>query len=297
VPSADATGDPARQRLGRVGIWASRRHGRELLVGAARTAEAGGVGTFWLSGGAHPGVFDDARAVLDATTGIAVGLSVVNMWIDPAGAATEAYHVLEDAHPGRLWPSFGVSHQPIVESLGGRDGARQPSAQTMSSYLDELDGAVRPIPASRRMVGALGPIALRTAARRTAGSTPYLVPVEHTDAAREALGAGPFLAPEITVVVEDDPERGRAEALEFLGTYRRFPNYVDTWERFGVHEAALDSDPATLGRIVAVGPRQMVATAEAHLVAGADHVAVQVVGDAERLAEDVAVVAGLLAHV
>src|SRR5260370_30854320 len=82
----------------------------------------------------------------------------------------------------------------------------------MVTYLDALDAAPTPVPASERVLAALGPRMLALARERSAGAHPYGVTVEHTRSARQVLGDGPLLAPEQAVVLEPHPARARSIA-------------------------------------------------------------------------------------
>jgi probable F420-dependent oxidoreductase len=147
----------------------------------------------------------------------------------------------------------------------------------MRRYLDELGGAV---PASRMLLAALAPRMLELARGRTAGSHPYLVPVEHTRYAREQLGLDATLAVEQTVLLERDPATAREQARDFLATYLNFPNYVNNFLRHGFTEQDLrdgGSDRLVDG-IIAWGDEDAIAArVGAHHQAGADHVCIQVI--------------------
>jgi probable F420-dependent oxidoreductase len=89
--------------------------------------------------------------------------------------------------------------------------------------LDELDATPQPVPASRRVLAALGPKMLSLSARRGAGAHPYLVTPEHTAVARGILGDGPLLLPEQTVILTDSVEEARAIGTEWLRSYLASP--------------------------------------------------------------------------
>jgi probable F420-dependent oxidoreductase len=148
------------------------------------------------------------------------------------------------------------------------------------SYLDELDKAR--VPASGRVLAALGPKVLGLAAARAAGAHPYLVTPEHTRQARELLGSGPLLATEQKIVLETDPERARAIARPGVrDPYLGLSNYVASLRRLGWTDADLTGGGSD--RLIdALAPHGDAAAIAghltAHLQAGADHVAVQVLG-------------------
>jgi probable F420-dependent oxidoreductase len=263
--------------FGRLGIWLSRNLPLGERDAVARAAEALGYETIWLAGGAAPGVFDGVREVLGATSTVKVGTSIANMWAESPTDATSAFHALEADYPGRFYLGVGPSHAPLIAK--NQLGTWQKPLAKSRSYLDALDADPVPVPVDRRVLSALGPLALRLAAERTLGSIPYLVPVAHTASARDTLGAAPLLAPELAVVLEPDLERARARGREFLDHYLGYPNYTGTFLRSGFDESDLENGGSDrlvdalfgLGSVQAIGAR-----IDEHRAAGANHVAIQV---------------------
>ena len=122
---------------------------------------------------------------------------------------------------------------------------------------------------------------LALAAEKAQGAHPYFVPVEHTAIAREALGPGPLLCPEQAVVLDTDPSSARAAARSHMATYLTLPNYTNNLRRlgWGDEDLADGGSDRLVDAIVAWGDEDaIVARVQAHLDAGADHVAVQVLG-------------------
>ncbi len=121
--------------------------------------------------------------------------------------------------------------------LGVGTGHRESSQQyqrpyeTLAGFVDTLLGAG--VPAGRIVLAALGPKVLRLGAERTAGVHPYLVPPEHTRLARAEIGPGPLLAPEQKVVLDADPQRGRALGRETVERYLGLVNYPANLRRLG----------------------------------------------------------------
>ena len=267
----------ARNPFGELGIWLSRNVPLDERQAVARAAESLGYGSIWLAGGAASGVFAEVGAVLGATGTAKVGTSIANMWTESPAEVTAAFHELEEEYPGRFYLGVGPSHAPLVDR--NQLGTWQKPLAKSRGYLEEMDAAAEPVPVDRRLLSALGPLALRLAAERTLGSIPYLVPVAHTASARDLLGPAPILAPELAVVLEPDAERARARAREFLAGYLGFPNYTETFLRTGFVEADLDNGGSDrlvdavfgLGTVQAIGAR-----IDEHRAAGADDVAIQV---------------------
>ena len=141
------------------------------------------------------------------------------------------------------------------------------------------------------MLAALGPKMLELARDKTDGAHPYLITPEHTALAREILGPGRVLAPEQKVVLETDPDAARAIARQTLAVYvPGLPNYVNNLRRLGFTDDDLQDPPSDrlVDGVVAWGDVDAItARVQAHRDAGADHVAVQVLGDdTERVLRD-----------
>jgi probable F420-dependent oxidoreductase len=246
-------------------------------IAVGQAAESLGYGTIWLAGGAAPKVSDDVRVVLEATSVAKIGTSIANMWADSAKDVTDSFNELEADYPGRFYLGVGPSHAPLVEK--NQLGTWQKPLAKSRGYLDEMDAEPTPVPVGRRLLSALGPLALRLSAERTLGSIPYLVPVAHTASARHELGAGPLLAPELAVVLEPDVELARSRAREFLSSYLGYPNYTSTFLRFGFDEGDLEDGGSDrlVDAVFGLGtPEAIGARIDEHFTAGADHVAIQV---------------------
>jgi probable F420-dependent oxidoreductase len=259
--------------LGRIGVWTSYRSlGEENAGEAARLAEELGYGTFWLGGSPR---LPSVRPLLASTTDIVVGTSIVNVWAyDPAELAAE-YAVLERDFPGRLLVGVGVGHPEATSEYTKPFTA-------LREFLDGLDAAATPIPRERRAVAALAPKSLALSAERSLGTLPYFVPVAHTVSVREQIGSEPLLAPEIACALDDDPDRARETARGFASRYLGLRNYTNNLLRCGFSEADI-ADGGSDRLIDAVVPHGSVtavaAVARAHLDAGADHIALQALGE------------------
>jgi probable F420-dependent oxidoreductase len=255
--------------LGRIGIW---RHATGLSPELAAEVEALGYGAIWI-GGSPGGDLRLAEQLLDATEHIAVATGIVNVWKDNAATVGASYLRIADRYPGRFLLGLGIGHPEATQEY------RQPYA-TLVSYLDELDDLG--VPAEARVLAALGPKVLALAARRTAGAHPYLVTPDHTREARQLLGAGPLLAPEQKVVLETDPERARAIGRPRVEKpYLGLSNYLANLRRLGWTDAdfADGGSDRLIDALVLHGDAEAIGRGiTAHLDAGADHVAIQVLG-------------------
>jgi probable F420-dependent oxidoreductase len=123
---------------------------------------------------------------------------------------------------------------------------------------------------------------LALSAERSLGAIPYFVAVAHTSFARSLLGPGPLLAPEHAFVLDEDVERARATARGFAGPYLGRSNYTRNLLRLGFTEddIADGGSDRLIDAVIAHGSAdQIAAVARAHLAAGADHVALQALGE------------------
>ncbi|MET7768655.1 LLM class F420-dependent oxidoreductase [Nocardia sp. NPDC005366] len=256
--------------LGKFGVW---RGYRGFTPEAARELEELGFGALWL-GGSPPAELPVVESLLEATESLTVGTSIVNIWTAKAEAVAESYHRIEQRFPGRFLLGIGVGHP----EANGSDAVKPYDA--LVAYLDELDAAG--VPKEGRALAALGPRVLKLARDRTAGALPYLAPPEHTRIARETLGADSLLVAEQKVVLDDDPERARAVARGMVSMYLGLVNYVGNLRRLGFSEEDVTKPGSDrLVDVLAVHgtPSEVSAGLVAHLDAGADHVAIQVLNE------------------
>jgi len=255
--------------LGKIGIW---RHPSGLTPEVVAEIEALGYGAIWV-GGSPGGDLGVVENLLDTTDHIAVATGIVNVWKDGAATIGADYHRIAARHPDRFLLGLGIGHPEATREY------QRPYAKLVS-YLDELDDLK--VPAGGRALAALGPRVLALAADRSAGAHPYLVTPEHTRRARQILGAGPLLAPEQKVVLETDPERARAIARPRVqNPYLGMTNYLSNLRQLGWTDAdfADGGSDALIDALVVHGDASALGRGvNAHLDAGADHVAVQVLG-------------------
>jgi probable F420-dependent oxidoreductase len=273
------TTDELRSRLGRVGIWMPPP--TSLGADPAATAaaiERAGFTSLWIGGGnATPDAFTLLRTLLAASSNLVVATGIANIWAwEPAAIRAEAA-ALAAEFPGRFILGLGVSHEPLVTSLGH---AYERPLEKMEKFLDELDhpaehGADGELPPV--VLAALGPKMLTLAAERTAGAHPYFTPPEHTAFARSVLGAAPLLVPEQAVSLAASPGEGLAAGRAYAHRYLRMPNYTRNLERFGFEPSdfADGGSDRLISAIVPSGASAVLDRVRAHLDAGADHVVLQ----------------------
>jgi probable F420-dependent oxidoreductase len=253
--------------LGKIGIWRRRMDGTDGLA----EIEAAGYSAVWV--GASPSV-PQARPFLEATTTMTVATGILNVWQHDAASVAAAHAEITAAFPGRFLLGVGIGHPEATAEY-------KSPLQTMREFFDGLDTAATPVPRAERVFAALGPRMLALAGERSAGAHTYFVTPQHTSAARTTLGSDALLAPEVAVVVEADKETARRIAREYAKTYLGLSNYTANLQRFGYtpDDVADGGSDRLIDAVVPHGPAGAVAEAiQAHLDAGADHVAVQALG-------------------
>lgn len=255
--------------LGAFGVW---RTVSGITPEMASQVETLGFGAIWV-GGSPGGHLDDVERLLDATERIPVATGIVNMWRDDAGPVADSYRRISERHPDRFLLGVGIGHRESSEEY------HQP-LEKMVDYLDRLDEAG--VPKEGVVLAALGPKALTLAAERTVGAHPYLTTPRHTEYARQVMGPGPLLAPEHKVVLETDATTARAIGRPVVSRYLKRVNYRNNLLREGWTEADLadgGSDRLVDALVLHGTPDDVAAGLVAHLDAGADHVAIQILGD------------------
>ena len=153
------------------------------------------------------------------------------------------------------------------------------------------------MPTSRRVVAALGPKVLKLAAQRSAGAHPYLTTPEHSAQARELVGRSVLLAPEHKVVLTTDADEAREIGRKSVDFYLGLSNYLNSWKRLGFtdEDVARPGSDKLIDAVVAHGSAGQIANRlDEHLQAGADHVAIQVLGGWDRLIPTLTELAGPL---
>jgi probable F420-dependent oxidoreductase len=268
--------------LGRVGLWTFALDLQPVARAREVAAELEelGFGAIWVPDATGRDPLVHATLLLGATQRIAVGTGVASIYGRNPTTMNGAWKTVSDAFPGRFVLGLGVSHQPMVEGLQGQTYA--PPLTAMREYLERMDSAMyvgpEPLEAPRRVLAALGPKMLALAAERADGAHPYNVPPEHTARARELLGSGKLLAPEQAVLLETDAAEARRIGREYIAVYLDLPNYMNNLRRFGIRDDDLadGGSDRLVDTLIAWGDVDAIRDrVQAHLDAGADHVAVQ----------------------
>ena len=269
--------------LGRFGVWTFGTPKPEQAV----EIEKLGYGAVWI-GGSPAGDLNYVEPILERTETLHVATGIVNVWTAPADEVAEAYHRIEDKYPGRFLLGVGIGHPEHTEEY------RKPY-DVLVEYLDALDAAK--VPTSRRVIAALGPKVLKLAAQRSAGAHPYLTTPTHTGQARELIGNTVFLAPEHKVVLARDAEAAREIGRKTVDFYLNLSNYLNNWKRLGFTDDDIKKPGSDrlIDALVAHGtPDDIAKRLNEHLEAGADHVAIQVLGGWDKLIPTLTDLAGPL---
>lgn len=261
--------------LGKVGLWSMdlRNAVRPEVRDTAAELEEIGWTTLWLPGLDGSGALDDVDHLLAVAKNSRVVTGVLNIWGQTPAELAEAVAGFDYTYGERAVIGLGIG-SPAGAAARGLDYG-SPVA-SMSRYLDELQ-----LPPARLLLGALGPRMVELAVGRTAGWHPFLVTPGYVDAYRQRVGAGPWIAPHQAVVLESDPVKARTVARNEIGMFLGFPTYRTNLTRLGFTDDDLThgGSDRLIDALVAHGSADDIAgRVREHLDAGADHVAVHVLG-------------------
>jgi probable F420-dependent oxidoreductase len=255
---------------------------------AAREIERLGYGTLWYGEGLGTREScTNAGVLLGATERIRIASGIANIWGRDAVTTANAARVLADAYDDRFVLGLGVSHPRQVDPRG-HTYAKPVAA--MRAYLDAMDedpfvspdGEAISRPPVPRVLAALRPAMLRTAAERALGAHTFLVPVEHTARAREIMGPDAWLVPVQKVALSDSAHEARRRGRAAIAWYLDTPNYRDNLRWLGFADADLEEGGSDrlVDALVAAGDEEAVlARVREHLDAGATSVAIEPLED------------------
>lgn len=252
----------------------------QQLRRAVAEIEAIGYGTIWIGEAIGREAIAASALILSATSKATVATGIANIYARDPMAMINGARSLNEAWGNRFVLGIGVSHAPMV---GSRGHQYDRPVTTMGEYLEAMEKAAWRLKVATEMppvlLAALGPKMMELARDRSYGAHPYFVPVEHTREARKILGTDRVLAPEAAVVFADDRGKAREAGNRYMKTYLGLDNYRRNLERLGW--AAEDLKPPGSDRLfdamVAWGNADKIGeSVRAHLDAGADHLAVQV---------------------
>jgi probable F420-dependent oxidoreductase len=246
--------------------------------------ESLGYAAMWVPEAWGREAFTSAGLLLRGTSRMVIATGIANIWGRDAVGASNAAKTLNAAYGDRFVLGLGVSHQPLVERLRGHTYASP--LRAMRDYLTAMDTAPMFAPEAdqrfARVIAALGPKMLELGATLCDGVHSYLVTPEHTATARAAVG-DKFVGVEQAVVLGQSREEFLVRAHNHLEIYTGLDNYKNNWRRLGfVDEDFVRGGSERLcDEMVVHGDEAAVlARIEEHRDAGADHVCLQVLGDA-----------------
>lgn len=241
-----------------------------------RAVEGAGFGMLWVPEVAGREAFTAAQFALAATDTIVIGNGVARALERVPKNAAAAQATLSEAFPGRYVLGLGVSG-----AVRERGVAPVPF---MAAYLDELDTTLTRLAVDAptwRVLGAYSRGLTELAARRTDGLLTFLVTREHTEWARSVLGPEPFLSVAQWVVLDADRAAARALARTQIAYYLTLPHQLTKLRRlgFGDDDLAPPGSDHLIDRLVCHGsPDDVAAALHVHLDAGADQVALSLLG-------------------
>jgi probable F420-dependent oxidoreductase len=267
------------RKLGPVGVWSMELRGaRQPAAQAAAELDELGLRALWIPGLDGKGVFDDADHLLAAAPHSSVVLGVLGIWGQAADKVASRVAGLDQTYGARTVVGLGVSDPTTAANHGQKLGN---PIEAMGTYLDGLDAAGTPLPPARRLLGAMGPRMVTLAAERTAGIHPFLVTPQYSANQRAVIGPEPLIAPHQAIVLDTDPDRARTAARAGVGMFIGFPAYRNNLRRLGYSDSDLipgGSDRLIDGLVAWGGIDDICRRLREHLDAGADHVAVHVLG-------------------
>jgi probable F420-dependent oxidoreductase len=262
--------------LGTFGVWTYdfEYQPAARLRESIQELEEQGWRAFWIPELLGREALTHAAYLLASTEQMHIVNGIAQIWSREARWTHGASRLLADAYPNRHVLGLGFG--------GGRPGSTPLTA--MTEYLDALDAVETPNPAPKapmhRVLAAYGPKMLELARDRSAGAHTYHVNLAHTRQAREILGPRAFLGVEHAVLFESEPAKARAIAREHLRPYLSSRYNVAKFRRLGYSQAEIEgAGDRIVDDLVLWGELDsIVEKLHAQIEAGADHVAVQVIG-------------------
>lgn len=239
-----------------------------------RAVERAGFEMLWLAEVLGREAFTTAQLALAATETLTVGSGVARALERVPKNAAAAQAGLSEQFAGRYVLGLGVSGAVRERGIG--------PLPFMTGYLDELDSFRRDSGHETwRVLGAYSRGLTELAARRADGLLTFLVTPEHTSWARSVLGPEPFLSVAQWVVLSTDRDEVRATARRRLEYYLKLPHQIAKLRRLGFGDADLEppgSDRLVDELVSSGSPDDIAASLRRHLAAGADQVAISLLG-------------------
>lgn len=276
-----------KSRLGTIGIWSFRfdQFDPYEAADAAQHIERLGFPSLWIPEVGRTEAMTLAGHLLASTGDLVVANGIARISDRSAAASAAAHRFLDTMSEGRHVLGLG---------LGGKLSNLPKPLGAMSTYLDAFADAWDAHPgddAHRACVclAAYNNNMAALATDRTDGVHTYLVNPQHTHALREQIGFGPMIAAEMPVVLTDDVDTARTVGRAHLATYINSRSHQRKFRALGFDDSDFTDGGSDrlVDSLITHGDNAIVSGIQDHLRAGADHVAVQVLGTST-LEEDLA---------
>ena len=237
-------------RLGIVLSTATEAPSKEF-VGLGQLAEEKGFETILVNEG-RGDALACAEAIALATSRIKVGTNIANIYFRHPFLAAMTAATIAELSEGRLLLGFGISHRPLIESLGIK--MEQPR-QYMREYVQTVKKALsgQPLGSFFRPRPSTHPVPVYVASVTTEsaevggeladGIMPFLPArsyltrlVEAAKSAARRVGKDPYLIDcivSIPTFISDDLEQARSAARYNLAFFAQLPFYRLQWRRCG----------------------------------------------------------------
>lgn len=272
---------------GKLGVWAFIDNmSASDCVKFARQLEQWGYGALWIPEAVGRDPFSIISYLAAHTETLVFASGIANIYARDPMAMNAIHKTVSELAPGRFILGLGVSHAPLVADLRGHQ-YRKP-VSTMRDYLSAMGKALYlgspPAAEAPVLLGALRENMLKLSATAASGAHPYFVPTAHTAWARGILGPDALLCPEQMLLLETDAERARTIARKHMDTYVGLENYRNNLKQFDFDDTDFEQGGSDrlVDAIVAWGDEQALRNRiQAHWDAGADHVCIQAISDAE----------------
>ena len=266
-------------KMGKFGAWiATNGLSRDQLVELVCGVEQLGYDTLWYPESTSYDSLSLGGFLLSHSERLFVASGIANIYARDPFTAMAGHNSLNALYGGRFVLGLGVSHKPLVTGRRGHDYGRP--VHTMRTYLEAMELAKIDLDITERNVvlAALGPKMLELSRDMTAGALPYCVTPKHTAMAKEILGPERYLCVEQKICFTDDQKVAREIASKGMARYMVLDNYGNNWFRIGFTERDLEDGGSArfLDSMVLWGSEDKIRKGlQAHLDAGATHIAIQ----------------------
>jgi probable F420-dependent oxidoreductase len=241
----------------------------------AQAVERLGYTTLWLPETFGRDPFVMAVYMLNATSRIAVGTAIANVWKREPQATAAAARNLAELFEGRFILGLGVSAGPFMR----RNGLHYDKpVEFVSDYLERMKAAPYKAPMPQEeppvVLAGLRPRMLRLAAEASTGVITALTPPTVIARMRAAL-PGKWLLAQQMVMLETDAHKARSAIRSFMRFYMNAPPYRRHFQDMGYTDEDLQGGGSDrlIDTIIAWGDQQHLRERiTAHRAAGADHV-------------------------